>query len=106
MCDVPGIAVFCSECMECFPGMASRFFLKPSVTIPVAPIFYWLLLLLLLLLLLFNTAHYISWEFVGSSTCFDAGRPSSLQGYGGYRRSVVGPLSEASRRGVLQVEPM
>jgi hypothetical protein len=26
MCDVPSIAVFCSESMECFPGIASRFF--------------------------------------------------------------------------------
>jgi hypothetical protein len=47
MCDVPSIAVFCSESIECFPGIASRFFLKLFVTIPVAP----LLLLLLLLLL-------------------------------------------------------
>jgi hypothetical protein len=27
MCDVPSIAVFCSESTECFPGMASKFFL-------------------------------------------------------------------------------
>jgi len=38
MCDVPNIAVFCSESIEHFPGMASKFFLKPLVTIPVAPI--------------------------------------------------------------------
>ena len=38
MCDVPSIAVFCSESIECFPGTASRFFLKLLVTIPVAPI--------------------------------------------------------------------
>jgi hypothetical protein len=37
MCDVPSIAVFCSETIECFPGTASK-----------------LLLLLLLLLLLFG----------------------------------------------------
>ena len=29
MCDVPTIAVFCSESVECFPGIASRFFFKP-----------------------------------------------------------------------------
>jgi hypothetical protein len=40
MCDVPSTAVCCSKSVECFPGMASKFFLKP------------LLLLLLLLLLL------------------------------------------------------
>jgi len=28
MCDVPSIAVFCSESIECFPGTASKFFLK------------------------------------------------------------------------------
>jgi hypothetical protein len=38
MCDVPSIAVFCSESIECFPGSASKFFLKLLVTIPVAPI--------------------------------------------------------------------
>ena len=37
-CDVQSIAVFCSESFECFPGMASKFFLKLLVTIPVAPI--------------------------------------------------------------------
>ena len=36
MCDVPSIAVFCSESIECFRGTASRFFLKLLVTIPVA----------------------------------------------------------------------
>ena len=38
VCDVPSIAVFCSESIECFPGTASKFFLKLLVTIPVAPI--------------------------------------------------------------------
>jgi hypothetical protein len=38
MCDVPSIAVFCSESIECFPGVASRFLLKLFVSIPVAPI--------------------------------------------------------------------
>ena len=38
MCDVPSIAVFCSESIEYFPGTASKFFLKLLFTIPVAPI--------------------------------------------------------------------
>ena len=38
ICDVPSIAVFCSESIECFPGTASRFFLRLHVTIPVAPV--------------------------------------------------------------------
>jgi hypothetical protein len=32
MCDVPSTAVFCTESVECFPGMASKYFFKPSVT--------------------------------------------------------------------------
>jgi len=38
MCDVPSIAVFCIESIECFPGTASKFFLKLLVTIQVAPV--------------------------------------------------------------------
>ena len=33
MCDVPSIAVFCSESIECLPGTASKFYLKLLVTI-------------------------------------------------------------------------
>ena len=33
MCDVPSIAVFCNESIECFPGTASKFFLKLLVII-------------------------------------------------------------------------
>ena len=38
VCDVPSIAVFCSESIECYPGTVSKFFLKLLGTIPVAPI--------------------------------------------------------------------
>ena len=38
MCDVPSIGVFCSESIEWFPGIVSKFFFKLLVTIPVAPI--------------------------------------------------------------------
>jgi hypothetical protein len=41
MCDVPSIAVFCSESIECFPGTASKFFFKLLVTIPVAYYYYY-----------------------------------------------------------------
>ena len=50
MCDVPSIAVFCSESIECFPGTVFKFFFKLLVNIPVAPIITGLLLLLSLLL--------------------------------------------------------
>ena len=38
MCDIPSIAVLCSESIECFPGTPSKFFLQLLVTIPVAPV--------------------------------------------------------------------
>ena len=38
MCDIPSIAVFCSESIEYFLGIVSKFFFKLLVTIPVAPI--------------------------------------------------------------------
>jgi len=38
MCDVPSIAVFCSESIESFPGIVSKCFFKFLVTIPVAPV--------------------------------------------------------------------
>ena len=54
MRDVPSIAVFCSESIECFPGIASKFFLRFLVTIPVAPIVIGKSYISLLLLLLFT----------------------------------------------------
>ena len=38
MCDVPITAVFCSESIESFLGMACKFFFESFVTIQVAPI--------------------------------------------------------------------
>ena len=35
MCDVPSIAIYCSESIEFFSGTVSKFFLKILVTIPV-----------------------------------------------------------------------
>jgi hypothetical protein len=72
MCHVPSIAVFCSESIECFPGRASKFFLKLLVNISVAPIITGIivhfrfhircipLLLLLLLLLLQLSFHSVA----------------------------------------------
>ena len=72
MCDVPSIAVFCSESIECFPGTASKFFLKLLVTIPVTPIIigitvHLLLLLLLLLLLILLLLSAIEFSLGGNS---------------------------------------
>ena len=69
MCDIPSIAVFCSESIECFPGTASKFSLKLLVTIPVAQIITGIIvnfgfhircisILLLLLLLLLGFCSY------------------------------------------------
>jgi hypothetical protein len=54
MRDVPSIAVFCSETIECFPGTASRFFLKLLVTITVA-------LLLLLVVVVVAVLVLLCW---------------------------------------------
>jgi hypothetical protein len=32
------MAVYCNESMECLPGISSRYFLGPLVTVPVAPV--------------------------------------------------------------------
>ena len=47
MCDVPSIAVFCSESIECFPGTAFKFFLKLLVNIPVAPIIIGIIIIII-----------------------------------------------------------
>ena len=38
MCDVRSLAAFCTEYIPFFPAMASEFFLKPFVTIPMASV--------------------------------------------------------------------
>ena len=38
VCDVPVIAVFFNESIECLPTSVSKFFFKLLVTIPVAPV--------------------------------------------------------------------
>ena len=41
MCDVPSTAVFCSESIECFPGTASKFFLKLIIIIIIIQFIDW-----------------------------------------------------------------
>ena len=52
MCDVPSIAVFCSESIECFPGTASKFFLKLLVTIPVAPVITGIIIIIIIIIII------------------------------------------------------
>jgi len=40
MCDVPSIAVFCSESIECFPGTVSKIFLKLIIIIIIIITFF------------------------------------------------------------------
>jgi hypothetical protein len=35
MCDVPSMAVFCKESIECCPGIVSRYFCKLLIKIPL-----------------------------------------------------------------------
>ena len=38
MCDVPCIAVSCTEPVECIPGMAYKYFLKTFVSVRLAAV--------------------------------------------------------------------
>ena len=38
MCNVPSWDMFCVESVEYFPGMASKIYFKPYVTVLVAPV--------------------------------------------------------------------
>ena len=49
MCDVPSIAVFCIESIECVPGTASKFFLKLLVTKPVAPVIIIIIIIIIII---------------------------------------------------------
>jgi hypothetical protein len=52
MCDIPSIAVFCSDSIECFPGTASKFFLKLIVTIPVAPNITGIIIIIIIIIII------------------------------------------------------
>jgi len=83
MCDVSSIAVFSSQSIKMFPGMATRFFLKPFVIIPVAPIttgifihfLFYLRCISIHKLLYFSffplpfTRHFCPWELPHLSVC-------------------------------------
>ena len=58
MCDVPSIAVFCSQSIEWFPGIVSKFFFKLLVTIPVAPI---IIIIIYFVCSCVCVSAYVSW---------------------------------------------
>ena len=83
MSDVPSIAVLCSESVECFPGTASKFFLRLLVTIPMAPILLLLLSSSSLLRVIFGTQTVVTYlirirNVLGSSA--GQGEPNEVNG--------------------------
>ena len=69
MCDVPSIAVFCSESIECFPGTASKFLLKLLVTIPVAPIIIGIIVLFRFHIRCISIHKLLYFNFFSASFC-------------------------------------
>ena len=68
MCDVPSIAVFCSDSIECFPGTASKFLFRLLVTIPVAPIitgiivhFRFIIIIIIIIIIIHNMFRSLLW---------------------------------------------
>jgi hypothetical protein len=57
MCDVLSIAVFCRECTECFPGIASKPFLKLLATIQVAPIIIIIIVVVVVVVVVVNGSN-------------------------------------------------
>jgi hypothetical protein len=57
MCDVPSMAVFCRESIECCPGTVSRYFCKLLLTIPVALVIV-VIIIVVIRQLLFYTASF------------------------------------------------
>ena len=69
MCDVPSIAVFCNECIECFPGTASKLFFRLLVTIPVAPIITGIIVHFRLHICCISVHKLLYFNFFSSSFC-------------------------------------
>jgi hypothetical protein len=52
MYDVPSMAVFCRESVECCPGIVYRYFCKLLITIPVAPMITGIIIIVVVVVLL------------------------------------------------------
>jgi hypothetical protein len=86
MGDISSIAVFCSESIECVPGIPPKFFFKLLVTVPVAPIISGIILhffiIIIVVIIVWNlktfgepkqvrhlvqkTAHFVQLELITS----------------------------------------
>ena len=69
MCDVPSIAVFCSESIECFPGTVSKFFFKLLVTIPVAPTII-IIIIIIIIGLVSKCSYFEGFQVVPARSSF------------------------------------
>jgi hypothetical protein len=92
MCDVPSMAVFCRESIECCPGIVSRYYCKLLLTIPVAPMitgmtkhFMFHILWISVRFLYFNYYYYLSSEYSEFRTCRNACGKSVYSGTDPFR---------------------
>jgi hypothetical protein len=77
MCDVPSMAVFCKESIECYPGIVSTYFCKLLLTIPVARMItgmtkhfmLYILWISILRFLYFTYYHYYYYYYVRWCLC-------------------------------------
>ena len=85
MCDVPSMAVFCSESIEWFPGTASNFFFRLLVTIPVAPVITGIIVHFMFHIRCISTHKLLYFNFFSASFCttfLSAGTATSISVHG------------------------
>ena len=69
MCDVHLLAAFCSESVEYFRGMASKFFFEPFVNIPVASVILGLIIHSIFHIRCISIHKLLYFSFVSASFC-------------------------------------
>ena len=96
MCDVPSIAVFCNESIECFPGTVSKFFLKLLVAILVAPIIIGIIvhfrfhiscisihkllfIIIIIIIIITINKHLLTWRLNSTSANYKASTKTQIQ---------------------------
>ena len=82
MCDVPWLAAFCIESIECFPDVASKFFFKHFVNIPVASVIFGLIIHSIFHIRCVSIHKLLYFSFFSASLCvtfFSAGFTISIR---------------------------
>jgi hypothetical protein len=69
MCDVPSMAVFCKESIECCPGIVSRYFCKLLLTISVAPMITGMTNHFMFHILWISILRFLYFNFFSASFC-------------------------------------